>query len=467
MPTRDRYIFQGWYTARTGGVKVTPETKVTRAVTYYAYWVYGVTSYTVTFDPMWGEVTPSNRVVQSGKTVGALPVPTRPKYKFLGWYTAADGGTKISTTMKVNGNVTCYARWERVVFTTLIRFDANGGICNVTNRTVLAGGKVGDLPDAVRWGWNFKGWYTSSKDGVEISADTHVEDDVTFFARWEEVVYEYEPGKLYGTQDSGAEYANWKDMLKYAYASQTPMVFIIGWEGCSYCKLVHQSFLDSGEWDLPCLMYYDYYKWIYSGDTEEYDLFSTCQMDGRTWPSIGIYWNLGNGKIAKKHISLHNSSYGSCYEMRARTIDKEKICYIIRETLDDPYSIAVDESEDFDQELASVGDVVIEIDNLLAQKDGSVETKLEVYTNFASDELPKVSILGLPSGVKFNAKTMVISGKVAKPGDYLFTVKAECVKVKKTVTKTVLLKVPSRSCKTQLQQTAARRQRMPELRRIA
>ncbi len=125
------------------------------------------------------------------------------------------------------------------------------------------------------------------------------------------------------------------------------------------------------------------------------------------------------------------------------TIDKEKICNIIRETLDDPYSIAVDESEDFYKELASVEDVVIEIDNLLAQKDGSVETKLEVYTNFASDELPKVSILGLPSGVKFNAKTMGISGKVAKPGDYSFTVKAEYVKVKKTVTKTFLLKVPN------------------------
>ena len=42
-----------------------------------------------------------------------LPTPTRFGYKFLGWYTSAEGGTKISgTTYTPTSNVTLYAQWK-------------------------------------------------------------------------------------------------------------------------------------------------------------------------------------------------------------------------------------------------------------------------------------------------------------------------------------------------------------------
>ena len=42
-----------------------------------------------------------------------LPTPTRLGYKFLGWYTSAEGGTKISgTTYTPTSNVTLYAHWK-------------------------------------------------------------------------------------------------------------------------------------------------------------------------------------------------------------------------------------------------------------------------------------------------------------------------------------------------------------------
>ena len=42
-----------------------------------------------------------------------LPTPTRFGYKFLGWYTSAEGGTKISgTTYTPTSNVTLYAHWK-------------------------------------------------------------------------------------------------------------------------------------------------------------------------------------------------------------------------------------------------------------------------------------------------------------------------------------------------------------------
>ena len=46
---------------------------------------------------------------------GALPTPTREGYKFKGWYTKKEGGTKITSTTKIKGNqgVTLYAQWEK------------------------------------------------------------------------------------------------------------------------------------------------------------------------------------------------------------------------------------------------------------------------------------------------------------------------------------------------------------------
>ena len=45
-------------------------------------------------------------------SVGTFPAdPTRASYKFDGWYTAANGGTKVTTSTIVVANVTYYAQW--------------------------------------------------------------------------------------------------------------------------------------------------------------------------------------------------------------------------------------------------------------------------------------------------------------------------------------------------------------------
>jgi uncharacterized repeat protein (TIGR02543 family) len=42
-----------------------------------------------------------------------LPKPTRKGYKFLGWYTAKSGGTKVTSTKKLTGPMTLYAHWKK------------------------------------------------------------------------------------------------------------------------------------------------------------------------------------------------------------------------------------------------------------------------------------------------------------------------------------------------------------------
>jgi len=65
----------------------------------------------VAFDANGGTVSLSNCVVEKGVAIGELPTPTWDGFKFLGWYTAKDGGTKVSAKTKVLADVTYYAHW--------------------------------------------------------------------------------------------------------------------------------------------------------------------------------------------------------------------------------------------------------------------------------------------------------------------------------------------------------------------
>ena len=120
-PTHDGYTFDGWYTAKSGGTKITANTVVslTADQTLYAHWT-PVQRYMVTFnanadaDTVPVTVSPGSKVVTNGEPYGTLPNPTRMEYVFVGWYTAKSGGEKIteSSVVSVTGNQTLYAHWE-------------------------------------------------------------------------------------------------------------------------------------------------------------------------------------------------------------------------------------------------------------------------------------------------------------------------------------------------------------------
>lgn len=50
----------------------------------------------------------------SNPSLGTLPTPTKSGYTFDGWYTAKDGGTKASESLKVSANITLYAHWTKL-----------------------------------------------------------------------------------------------------------------------------------------------------------------------------------------------------------------------------------------------------------------------------------------------------------------------------------------------------------------
>ena len=70
------------------------------------------TSYTITFNANGGSVSSATMTTGNDGKLTALPTPTRSgSYSFDGWFTAASGGTKISTSTVFAGNDTVYAHW--------------------------------------------------------------------------------------------------------------------------------------------------------------------------------------------------------------------------------------------------------------------------------------------------------------------------------------------------------------------
>ncbi len=68
-------------------------------------------TYTVSFSANGGSVTPASATTGTNGKLASLPTPTRSGYNFSGWFTAASGGTAVTTNTVFTQNSTIYAQW--------------------------------------------------------------------------------------------------------------------------------------------------------------------------------------------------------------------------------------------------------------------------------------------------------------------------------------------------------------------
>lgn len=137
-PARTGYTFQGWYTDKNGGTKVTANsTGVTGNWTLYAHW--SENTYKVKYDSrgtQQGSTTASGSTTeQSVKYTDEFKIQqngfTKEGYTFTGWNSQADGkgtayapGQTVKSLTAENGKViTLYAMWRPNTYT--IHFDSN------------------------------------------------------------------------------------------------------------------------------------------------------------------------------------------------------------------------------------------------------------------------------------------------------------------------------------------------------
>lgn len=194
--TRTGYTFLGWYTASSGGTKISTTTVVTKNITYYAQW--SINSYTLTFNPNGGTVTPTSKDLEYNSAYGTLPTPTRASdaqytYTFAGWYTAATGGTQVTATTKMAAKDTIvYAHWTSNTRSYTVSYQTTYGTLNRTSQSVAYNSKGSctlTMPDnTAEFTYTFVGWYTAAngggtKVGSELTLETPaIKGTVTYYA---------------------------------------------------------------------------------------------------------------------------------------------------------------------------------------------------------------------------------------------------------------------------------------------
>ena len=123
LPSASRsgsYSFDGWYTDKSGGTKVTMDTVFSANTTVYAHWTYigggggynpPVTYYTLRFETGGGSDIPSVQGTYNTYIDLTKYVPTWRGHTFIGWYTERSLMNKVSGVY-LTKDMTVYAGWR-------------------------------------------------------------------------------------------------------------------------------------------------------------------------------------------------------------------------------------------------------------------------------------------------------------------------------------------------------------------
>ncbi|WP_168220016.1 MULTISPECIES: InlB B-repeat-containing protein [unclassified Salinibacterium] len=111
----------------------------------------------------------------------AVPAaPTRAGFTFAGWWSAATGGSQLTTTTALSTS-TSHARWQAPEHP--VTFDSVGG--SAVAAIAVEEGSTFVLPTPpTKLNHTFAGWFTAVSGGTEWTSSTPVTAAMTLYARW-------------------------------------------------------------------------------------------------------------------------------------------------------------------------------------------------------------------------------------------------------------------------------------------
>ncbi|MDR1795336.1 MAG: InlB B-repeat-containing protein [Erysipelotrichaceae bacterium] len=227
-PTYSSKIFSGWHSDEALTTRYDFNLPVTSDMTLYARWVDSIeeSDYLVSFVANGGTAVTAQTVNYGEKAIKPAD-PTKPGYKFTGWYSDDQFTYLYDFTLSVYADVTLYAKWgvDDPNLTYTIYFNKNipfGTTDNVTSMPasadVLANGTfvvtsafipVGS-PTSAAGNYTFMGWATSPTGSVAFKATAYNSDSGILNSAPDKVIL----GAIYGLNQSIPEVGS--DMNLYA-----------------------------------------------------------------------------------------------------------------------------------------------------------------------------------------------------------------------------------------------------------
>ena len=187
--TRTGYTFGGWYTALSGGSRVTEiEHGSTGDLTLYARWT--ATRFTITYDNLNGAPN-GNATTYTVESHIIFAAPgAREGYIFGGWKLSDAEGDDIAGTNGLAHNITVWAVWNAIEYTVSYELaggenaDGNPAAYTVESEAIV-------LAAPTRTGYTFAGWtYEGVSEPVtEVTIAAGSTGDKTFTAHWTAETY--------------------------------------------------------------------------------------------------------------------------------------------------------------------------------------------------------------------------------------------------------------------------------------
>jgi uncharacterized repeat protein (TIGR02543 family) len=201
-PEKTGYTFAGFYSAKTGGVRLgnlsdnyatyTPSMACNNynpcyTVAAWARWT--PITYAISYNGNGATVgnVPANQSFTSGNAKTTLSGNTgsleKPGYTFGGWATTSTGTLKI-TSYSSSANQTLYAIWKPISLKVI--FYGNGGRVTTSSLTSSANTPI-VLPTPIRTGYRSQGWFTATTGGTLIGqagAQYVPTSAITLYPQW-------------------------------------------------------------------------------------------------------------------------------------------------------------------------------------------------------------------------------------------------------------------------------------------
>lgn len=192
-PLKSDYIFGGWYYGEDfeGEPVATLVKGASGNIDLYAKWTSR--EYEITYDYRGGETCDNPTTYTVDTNDFTLVAPQKSGYDFVGWFD--ENGDKIVTVRKGSrGNLALHAVWTATVYA--ITFDSAGG-SEVPKIEYTVEDKTVALPQSVRIGYTFSGWFDKDENEYKsVSGD--MQKDITLTAKWKTssytITYEYNGG---------------------------------------------------------------------------------------------------------------------------------------------------------------------------------------------------------------------------------------------------------------------------------
>ena len=136
-------------TGLAAGAQITVRVKATADAPHGVESIYTVSAgdtLTVTFDAQNGSVVTPVTGLSYNATITELPETTRPGYTFGGWWTAVNGGgSQLSVSTQITGNITYYAKWTPVALTGAVNISGTLQVGQTLTATVSGDNNTGAL----------------------------------------------------------------------------------------------------------------------------------------------------------------------------------------------------------------------------------------------------------------------------------------------------------------------------------